>query len=87
MSPMTRRQTGKIPLCYMKLSVELNSFRLFLTSISSDPQPSDLTVQILSPHTASSAVCFLSLCLVCVISHSVLPVILFTREALQIPCN
>ena len=50
MSPRTRRQTGKIPLCYMKLSVELNSFRLFLTSISSDPQPSDLTVQFASCH-------------------------------------
>ena len=64
MSPRTRRQTGKIPLCYMKLSVELNSFRLFLTSISSDPQPSDLlTVQVLSPHPASSAVCFAMSCL------------------------
>ena len=65
-----------------------SSSRLFLPSISSDPQPFDLlTVRILSPHPASSAVCFPLLCLVCVISHSVLPVILCISKAWQIPCN
>ena len=86
MSPRTRRQTGKIPVCYMKLSVELNSFRLYFPQsavthsrlIFSQYRFSLLTL----PHLQ-----FASLCLVCVISHSVLPVILFTREAWQIPCN